>query len=158
MVVIFGCNSHTPEYTTTVDGDLYFGHFRFVNLYGLPDSIAKKTISYFEENKITNEQIDTSLLNIYSFLKKENLLYSPFIQLKTTTDTIITVFMEKSIYSKIAPTDYQQLIASNKKLRLKIESQKMTGTVYRGLKILSIDSVYDNKSNRNGKFKLEDYY
>lgn len=155
--MLLGCKENTRNNSVTVEGDLYFGFFRIANLYGLPDSIAEKTIIYFEDKQITNEYRDTSLFKMYSLLKKEHLLYTPFIQIRTSTDTIITVFMEKSIYSKIAPTNYQQLITSRKKIQLKIESQKLTETLYRGLKILSIDSVHDNNSHRIGKFKIEDY-
>ena len=156
--ILLGCNDNTQKSTSNLEGYLHFGFFRIVNLYGLPDSLAQKAIVEIESSKFTDNNNDSIFLNTYSLLKKENLLYTPFIELRTDTNSVITIFLEKSDYFKIAPTNYKQLVALKKKLRIKIEAIKLTEKMYRGINLLSVDSVEDNESHRIGKFEIKDYH
>lgn len=61
---------------------------------------------------------DLSFLTMYDAMKNEDLLYSPYIQLRTDPESIITLLLNKDDYYKIAPTNYQNLIDTRKKIHV----------------------------------------
>ena len=95
---------------------------------------------------------------MYDKLKSENLLYSPFVEIKVNNDSIITLYLSKNDYDKIKVYRRHDLIDINKKIVIKAETKFLASGMVYCSKLLSVEKVDGITEQRDSKMKIEDYY
>jgi hypothetical protein len=153
-----GCQDNKSKETHVIEGDLYFSYFRYANFYNQPDSIINKVIALADTaDRTLLDSADFAFLTIYDTLKKENLLRNPYIALRLDTDSIITLILSQDDYRKIAPTNYQNLLDTKKKVRIKADVRQITGTISYCNNLMFIDILDGETLPQSKKLKIDDY-
>jgi hypothetical protein len=159
LILCLGCIAHKTKDIKVIEGDLYFGFFRFDNFYGQPDSIVRLFTEFADTaNRSALDSEGQSFLTMYDALKKEGLLYNPYIQLQTSAHSRITLFLNKDDYYKIAPTNYQHLIDSRKKIHIKAEVRYLSDSLVYCNRLLNIDTLDGETKNNSRKLNITDYH
>lgn len=153
-----GCQDKKSKETYVIEGDLYFSYFRYANFYNQPDSIINKVMALADTaDRTLLDSADLAFLTIYDTLKKENLLRNPYIALRVDTDSIITLILSQDDYLKIAPTNYQNLIDTKKKVRIKADVRQIAGIINYCNKLIVIDTLDGETLPKSKKLKVDDY-
>lgn len=100
LILNFGCDSRPS--TDILTGDLYFSFFRLGSYYNQPDSLVRKTETYFDT--LTIEKLnsgDKKVLKQYKILKENKLLFRPFVYLRIREDSVVTLYLDSLDYDKI---------------------------------------------------------
>ena len=156
VIVFFFASGQNKKAT---EGDLYFGFFRFGSFYNQPDSIVKKFKIYADTvNREIVSATDKKVLAMYETLKKENLLYNPYIELRLDNDSIIKLYLDQSDYDKIKINKRQKLQDNNKKIRIKVEGKNLGNGMLRCEKLISIEKIDGHTFQVQKKFKIDDYH
>ena len=159
LTIVLSCKDIKTKQTQLIEGDLYFSFFRLGNLYGAPDSVANNVHSFADTaNRALQDSATLALLTIYDTLKREKLLYSPYVDLKLDNDSIITIILTKDDYHKIAPTNYQHLLDTRKKIRIKAEVRQIVSSHFYCNKLLLIDTLDGETLRKSTKLKIDDYH
>jgi hypothetical protein len=103
------------------------------------------------------DSADLAFLTMYDTLEKEKLLHNPYIKLRLDTDSIITLILSQDDYRKIAPTNYQNLVDTKKKVRIKADVRQITGTISYCSKLVFIDTLDGKTLPQSKKLKIDDY-
>ncbi len=148
---VFGCEPSNK----IIEGDLYFSFFRLSSYYNLSDSIIHRLDSIFNSDK--NFKIGNSIYEKYNILKKENLLYSPFIELKLDNDSVITLYTNNNDYEKIKLNKIKDLQANFKKIRIKANCRYLGYNLYKCNNILELKKIDGQTLMHSRKLKIEDY-
>ncbi len=151
LLLLFGFGNSNK----TIEGDLYFGFFRFGNFYNLPDSTIKKLDSILNSAPRTNE--DKVLFVKYKILKKENLLHSPFVELKLDNDSIIILYLNNTDYGRIKIHKIKDLQDNLKKIRLKVNCKNLGYNLFKCENILEMKKINGQTLINSRKLKIEDY-
>lgn len=64
-----------------------------------------------------------NVFKIYETLQKEDLLFSPFVELRLDNDSIIKLYLNKSDYDEIKIHKRKELQADNKKSELRLKAK-----------------------------------
>src|SRR6185369_11051816 len=129
LVLIFGCSNQAN--TDTLTGDLYFSPFKVGNYYNQPDSVVKQYENYFDALKIENaNSSEKKVLKQLKILKEKKLLYRPYVYLKTSGDTVITLYLDTLDYDQIKIYKRQKLQDENKKVRIEASVTKIDSGLY----------------------------
>ncbi len=153
-IFVFACGQDNK----TIQGDLYFSFLRFGSFYNQPDSIINKFKIYADtvnNNKLNT--FDKQVLTMYKTLKKENLLFNPFIELRLDNDSIIKLYLDKSDYDKIKIYKRQELQDQNKKIRINLVGNYLGNGMLLCKKLISVDKVDGQTLQIQKKFKIDDY-
>jgi hypothetical protein len=151
------CNADKAN-TKLLDGDLYYSWFRIGSFYNQPDSIIEKVKkSYDTINRKFLSPSDLKSLTMYETLKKENLLYRPFIDMKLDNDSIVKVYLTKDDYSKINIFNRQELLDTKKKIRIKTEVRDLGLGMALCTRLLSVNKVDGQTFQVSKKLKIDDY-
>jgi hypothetical protein len=152
------CSSDNRS-TKKLEGDLYYSLFRIGNFYNQPDSIIQKAKLYLDTvNRKLLDSSDLLDLTRYELLKKENLLYRPFIDLKLDNDSIIKIYLSSADYEKIKIFKRQDLLNAKKKVRLILDVHDLGLGMALATKIISANKIDAQTSRNNKKFLIEDYH
>ena len=143
---------------TIIEGDLYFSWLRIGSFYNEPDSIAEKMLLYADTVNI--DKLDSPsrrTMNMYEVLKKEHLLYSPFVNLKLDNDSIILLYLDKKGYDKIRISSYKSLVNSNQKIRVRLSAQSLQYQMYLCRSIIAVNKIEGKTFMQSRKLLIEDY-
>ncbi len=141
-----------------VEGDLYFSAFRYGSFYNQPDSLIKAFETYADTtNSDSLSNFDKQLLQTYYLLKKENRLYSPFVELRINDSSIIKLYLDTIDYNKIKIYTRKDLQDNKKKIRIKVESKDLANGLLICTKLISIDKLNGVTMQQEKKFKIDDY-
>ena len=144
--------------TSTVEGDLFFRPLRYGSFYNQPDSLIKKFVAYADTARLDSlRSFDKEILDTYYLLKSEDRLYSPFVELKINDSSFIKLYLDSVDYNIIKVYKRQELQASNKKVRIKVEAQKLNNQISICKKLISIDKIDGVTLKQEKKFKIYDY-
>ena len=158
LTLCLGCQNIKSKETHVIEGDLYFSYFRYANFYGQPDSIINKGIALADTaDRTLLDSADLVFLTMYDTLKKEKLLYNPYIALRLDTDSIVTLIFSQDDYRKIAPTNYQNLLDKKKKIRIKADVRQIAGNISYCNKLIFIDTLDGETLPKSRKLKIDDY-
>jgi len=153
-----GCQDIKSKKIQVIEGDLYFSYFRYVNFYNQPDSVINKVIALADTaDRTLLDSADLAFLTMYDTLEKEKLLHNPYIALRLDTDSIITLVLSQDDYLKIAPTNYQNLLDTKKKIRIKADVRQITGIISYCNKLIFIDTLDGETLPKSKKLKIDDY-
>ncbi len=159
MFFLFACVSGKKKETTIIEGDLYFDFLRYGSFYNVPDSTVNKFKVYVDT--VSREKLnkfDKELIYIYETLIRENLLYSPFIDLKINDDSIIKFYMNKKDYSEIKKHKVKELQNNTKKIIIKAEVKILGERMVFCEKLISAKRKNGRTHQHGGgKLKIEDY-
>ena len=134
-LLTLSCSKNEPEFK----GDLYFKLIDFGSFYGADD----KTIENFEKSfdsilwSKNAGKDELEIIRVFDILKANDLLKSPWINLKTESD-IKKVYLSESEYEKLKKFDRNKLITNNKKVELKIKVTELDSGIYYSDKISEI--------------------
>ena len=142
LIIVFlaGLTNCSPDNRPIkkLEGDLYYSFFRIGNFYNQPDSFIEKMQIYLDTvNRQLLDTIDLFCVKKLELLKKEKLLYSPFIDLKLDNDSIVTIYLSKSEYKKIIIFKRQDLLGTKKKVRLVLDVHDLGLSMALATKIIS---------------------
>jgi hypothetical protein len=142
----------------TINGDLYFGFFRYGSFYKQP----KKIINWVESlskstQKDTLDKTQKDFLRIYEDLKREKLLYAPFIQMILPNDSVVRIYFNKSDYREIRKNKIDDLQEKNEKVTFNFEVRQIGKDLYYCEKMISMNRIKGQTFPIQTKFKLEDY-
>lgn len=140
-----------------IKGDLYFDFFRVGSFYKQPDSIVQKFKTYADTANPAYANGE-KLLIIYNVLKRENILFQPFIDLKLDNDSLVKVyFSDVDIYERIKAFKYKELIERKKKVRLILKIIKLSDGMVLCKNLISANKVKGQTFQASRKYKVEDY-
>ena len=143
---------------TIVEGDLFFSPFRYGSFYNQPDSLIKAFVAYADTATLDSlSSIDKQLLDTYHLLKKENRLFSPFVELRLNDSSIVKLYLDSVDYDKIKIFKKQELQANKKKIRIKAQSKDLGNGLSICTKLISVDKLDGLTMQKEKKFKIEDY-
>ncbi len=155
LFFLMACQSN-EKVDETIEGDLYYNWLKLGSFYGQPDSVYQQyeKLMHTADSAAYNGTIEVSHIE---FLKKHNLLKSPFIYLKTNVDSICLVYMTYQDYKPITTFKYRDLIKTNKKVRLKLIVNKLSPRHFRCKKVEKIEKMDGQTFQKPRKFRIEDY-
>jgi hypothetical protein len=154
----FRCKVNRQD-TKVIEGDLYYSWFRMGNFYNQPDSLVRGFKLYIDTvNAAFPDAIDRKYVEMYETLKKKNLLYSPFIEMKLDNDSILIVYFNNSDYDRVKVFHRQELIDTKKKVRIKLEIEDLRNGMALNTKFISVDKVDGETLQNDKKSRIEDYH
>jgi hypothetical protein len=157
LIFLSTCSSDKQE-SKMIEGDLYYSWLRIGSFYNQPDSIVEKVKLYADTvNRKLVDSSDLKTLTMYEILKKENLLYRPFIDLKLDNDSIVKIYFTNEDYNKINIFNRQELLNTKKKIRIKTEVRDLGLGMALCTNLLSVSKVDGQTLQINKKLKIEDY-
>lgn len=158
LILILGCNSQPETRTDILTGDLYFAVFRLGNYYNLPDTLINYYENVFDTMNIDKaNKYDKQLLTDYKLLKERDLLYKPYIYIRTDLDSIVNLYLDTVDYNKIKIHKRQVLQDENKKVRIEASVKKISDRLYYCSKLRYIKLVQGETLLKQKKFLIEDY-
>ena len=154
----FCCCQHKLHEKSELEGDLYYTFLKSGSFYNQPDSVY---LGYVElRDSLGIDELKKQNVKIFSrieLLEKQGLLKSPYIYLKTDSDSIFVVYMTPEVYEPITRFTYQQLRNNNQKVRLKLITVQLSDNLRICDKIVSIQKVTGETLQIQKKFKIEEY-
>jgi hypothetical protein len=138
LLFVIGCIKKNE----VVEGDLFFKLIDFGSFYAGNDvsiKVFEKKMDSIRWSKIASEQ-DLKIIKFIDKLKKNNLLKSPWINLKTK-DSVIKIYFNKTEYNKLKKYNFGDLTKRNRKVKLKLDLELKDTEIYFCNKILSIEEV-----------------
>ena len=158
LICVINCCSGKHPYKK-IEGDLYFSRLRIGSFYHQPDSIIQKVKIYADTvNRKLSDASDLRTLAMYEILKKENLLYRPFIDLKLDNDSIVKIYLTPREYDQIRIFHRQDLLDTKKKIRINLEVRELGYGMDLSTKIISVNKMDGQTLQVNKKFRIEDYH
>lgn len=121
-------------------GDLYFKLIDLGSFYGADDVTVARFEKSFDSIRKSKDfgKDELELIRVFDILKKNDLLKSPWINLKTESD-IKKIYLSESEYEKLKEFDRKKLIAYHKKVVLKIKVTELDSEIYYSDKISEIE-------------------
>lgn len=157
FIFILSCNSLSSD-NKLIEGDLYFDWFRIGSFYNQPDSIIQNAKIYFDTvNQYKLDPDSKKFFFMYESLKKEDLLYSPFIDMKLDNDSIMKIYFKNADYEKIKIYSRKELQDTKKKVRIKMEVHELGNKMAFCTKLIAVNKVDGQTFIISRKFKIEDY-
>lgn len=156
-VVIF--NGAFTHDNSAFEGDLYYDFFRMGSHYTVPQKYADTLKTYLDTATIEHAKGDTNIIKGYAILKKENLVYSPYIYVRLNNDSnsIMILYMNKADYAHITRFRYKRLQAKHQKVHLKFTAKQLGNGMFACQSSISIDLIPGQTLQIQRKFKIEDY-
>ncbi len=157
ILIAFGCQTK-PEEKPNLEGDLYYTWLKLGSFYQQPDSLYQNYTELRDSLGIEElrKQDSTGTTHI-ELLEKHGLVKSPFIYLKTDSDSTFIVYMTPEEYEPITEYTHQVLIDNKQKIRLKLITERLTDKLQICKKVVSIKKVAGETLQRQKKFKIEEY-
>jgi hypothetical protein len=141
-----------------IEGDLYFDWLRIGSFYNEPDSVITQFKLYADTaNRKNLDSSSFKILTMYEILKKENLLYRPFIDLRLDNDSVVKIYFANNDYERIKVYKRQNLLDTKKKIRLKMTVRNLGLGMALCTKLISVNKVDGQTYQVNPKLKIEDY-
>ncbi|WP_223034905.1 hypothetical protein [Hanstruepera marina] len=137
-LLILSCSKNEKE----INGDLYFKLIDIGSFYGADDETIEKFEKSFDSirwSKIAGKD-DLEIIRVFDILKANDLLKSPWINLKTDSE-IKKIYLSELEYEKLKKFDRNKLITDNKKVELKIKVTELDSGIYYSDKISEIKLI-----------------
>jgi hypothetical protein len=131
-ILILSCTKNEKEFK----GDLYFKLIDIGSFYGADEKTIEKFEKSFDSirwSKMAGKD-ELEVIRVFDILKSNNLLKSPWINLKTEYD-IKKIYLSEKEYEKLKKFDRNELITDNKKVELKIKVTELDSGIYYSDKI-----------------------
>lgn len=125
--LILSCSKSKKEF----EGDLYFRLIDIGSFYGIDDKEIEKFKKSFDSIRWskTAGRDELEVIRVFDILKSNNLLKSPWINIKTESD-IKKIYLSEKEYEKLKKFDRNKLITENKKVELKIKVIELDSGIY----------------------------
>lgn len=139
LLILISCN----DATSPIKGDLYFKAIDLSYPNGMTEEQIVKFEKYLDTVKINPETTDAEkkIINYLTILRKNNLLRSPSIKIKTQDSTIKKIFLSKSEYEKIKPFTLERLRKKGKKLELELNAKELDSNLYFSDEIIEFKEI-----------------
>jgi hypothetical protein len=159
LLLLLGISIYSfGQKTENVTGDLYFGFWRYGSFYKQPKKIIKGVESLSTTTqKDTLDETQQNIIRIYEDLKREKLLYAPYIQIILPNDSVVRIYFKKAVYRKIRKNKIDDLQEKNEKVTFNFEVRQIGKDLYYCKKMVSMNRIKGQTLPRQTKFKLEDY-
>jgi hypothetical protein len=159
LLLLLGISIYSfGQKTENITGDLYFGFWRYGSFYKQPKKIIKwvESISTTTQ-KDTLDETQQNIIRIYEDLKRENLLYAPYIQMILSNDSVVRIYFKNAEYRKIRKNKIDDLQEKNEKVTFNFEVRQIGKDLYYCEKMVSMNRIKGQTFPRQTKFKMEDY-
>ncbi|MEO9483133.1 MAG: hypothetical protein ABJG47_06795 [Ekhidna sp.] len=159
VFILVSCTKEQTEYHT-INGDLYYTWFDFGSFYNYPDSVLENVLLIQLENEEAELIAEDSLGYIYFKLLQENdLLTSPWINLRVNDDSTVKLFMDKSEYEVFTKVSHEQLLSDNEKINVTARVQHLTDNLFKCIEVMDVKRLEGRTFilNGNRKFTVSDY-
>lgn len=154
-IAVVGFTQCSSIKTETIEGDLHFSFFRIGSYHNVHDTIIEKFENYIDTADFKDEQT-AYFKNLHAILKKENLLYSPFVQLKYKEE-IINLYLDSVNYEQFKKIDRKTLIKNKNKIVVKAKVQKLNKKAFKLNQIIELKKMEGITKMRSRKLKIENY-
>lgn len=155
--MFFGCQNKSED-KPNLEGDLYYTWLKLGSFYQQPDSLYNGYIELRERLGIEElRKQDSTGTSHIELLEKHDLVNSPFIYLKTDSDSTFIVYMNPEDYQPITNFTHQKLIDTKKKIRLKLVTQRLNEKMWICKKVISMEKIDGETLQKQKKFKIEEY-
>ena len=137
-ILILSCTKNEKEFK----GDLYFKLIDIGSFYGADEKTIEKFEKSFDSirwSKMAGKD-ELEIIRVFDILKSNDLLKSPWINLKTESD-IKKIYLSEKEYEKLKEFDRNELITDNKKVELKIKVTELDSGIYYSDKISEIKLI-----------------
>ncbi len=156
--IILCCFSCSQD-TKIIEGNLYFPFLNIGSFYGIPDSLIQKAKLYIDTVHTGNlDSAERRTFDMYVVLKKNDLLYSPFINIKLDDDSVLLLYMNEKDYNKLTIYHHKDLGNEHKKIRIKFSAQPLQYNMYLCKSLLSVNKVDGKTGMQSRKLLIEDYH
>ncbi len=156
-MIVCGCQNK-PKEKPNLEGDLYYTWLKLGSFYNQPDSLYQNYLdmrdSFGIEELRKQDAIGISHIEI---LEKQDLIKSPFIYIKTDSDSTFMVYITPEDYRPIIEYTYKNLIDNKQKIRLKLVTDQLTSKLQICKKVIAIEKIDGVTLQKQKKFKIEDY-
>ncbi|RKS02895.1 hypothetical protein [Flavobacterium sp. 102] len=126
-----------------VSGDLYFKLVNPGSFYGFSESDVReidfKMGQLHTKSELSKEE--KKFLDLYDKLKRHNLLNSPCINLKNSSDSIITIYISEKENKRLLNFNLQELLAHKKKVKVQIKVNEIEENMFCSKEIISAKLV-----------------
>ena len=157
VLIVCSCQNK-PEEKSNLEGDLYYTWLKLGSFYDQPDSLYHNYLDLRDslgiEELRKQDAIGTSHIQL---LEKHDLVKSPFIYIKTDSDSTFIIYMTPKDYKPITEYTYQNLIDNKQKVRLKLITEQLTDKLQICKKVISIEKIEGETLQKQKKFKIEEY-
>ena len=153
--LLFGCQSKSTNESPNLEGDLYYTWLKFGSFYNIPDSIF--TIYKQLKDSVGVGQLDNLGYTGFAVLEAHDLLKSPFIYIKSDSDSLFIIYMRPDDYKPFTKFSRAQLLESNKKVRVGLVTERLNEKQMICKSVTSIELVPGETLEEQRKFKVEDY-
>lgn len=158
LILILGCNIQPDTRTDVLTGDLYFAVFRLGNYYSLPDTLINYYENVFDTMNIDKaNSYDKQLLTDYKLLRERDLLYKPYIYIRTDMDSIVNLYLDTLDDNRIKIHKRQVLQNENKKVKIEASVIKINDRLFYCTKLRRVKLVQGETLLKQKKFLIEDY-
>lgn len=141
-----------------VEGDLYFGLWRYGSLYKQPENLCQLMEKLSHSNRRdTMDATTMDMLRIYDVLEKEKLLYAPYVQLKLDNDSIVRIYFKMKDYKRINKFKLDDLLKTKEKVRIELKGRSLDEDLIYCKKLISVNREKGQTLQIPRKFAIEDY-
>ncbi|WP_047544845.1 hypothetical protein [Psychroserpens sp. Hel_I_66] len=140
--LILSCSKNEQEFKA----DLYFKLIDIGSFYGADEKTIEKFEKSFDSihwSKMAGKD-ELEIIRVFDILKSNDLLKSPWINLKTESD-IKKIYLSEKEYEKLKEFDRNELITDNKKVELKMKVTELDSGIYYSDKISDL-KIVDGKT------------
>jgi len=159
LILVVACDS--KPVTNKLTGNLYFSYFRFFrvgNYYNQPDSVINWYETYYDTLKYeTADDREKKLLTQYRKLKKENLLYKPFVDILVGKDSVVALYLDNKDYDEIKKYKRKKLQGDHKKIKIEADVFQVDDGLFYCVKLRKVEVVDGETLEIERKFEIEDY-
>lgn len=141
FLTVFGLTLSCDSPKQAIEGELYFKLITLLPNKGLTNEESIKVERYLKENQASHNPQEQELHQFYARLKKNNLLRSPNIRLKTIDNKVNEVFLTSEQYKKLEGYSLDALNKRGKKVKLRLEAIAIDSALFSCEKIISIEEV-----------------
>lgn len=134
--LVLSCSTKPEEFK----GDLYFKLIDIGSFYGADEKAIEKIEKYIDsiQQNESAEKDELEIIRVFEILKANDLIKSPWINLKTESD-IMRIYLSESEYEKLKQFDRNKLIANNQKVELTIKVIELDSGIYYSNKVLKMN-------------------
>lgn len=156
IVSVLICTACSSIKTEKIQGDLHFSFIRLGSFYNVNDTLVNQFKVYMDTAKVMDEKTQ-DLKVLYETLKTKKLLYSPFIQLKTSKTTTVNLYLDSVNYEQFKAFDLKELVETNSKIVVQAEVLPLGKKAYQLEKMIDVYKTDGRTTKYSRKLKIENY-
>lgn len=158
LSIVLIASTCSEKESLALNGDLYYHWLDIGSFYNQPDSVLDEAIAYINSKKESELiQEDSAGYMYFKLLRDNDLLTSPWINLRVDKDSIVAIYLSDSDYQKFTNFSYQQLTEDKEKVKVTVTVKHLHQKMFVGTSIIKIERVEGLTFIRPSKMEIKDY-